>query len=183
MIPELELLRDKLNSRVQTGRIKLDEQSESSFSVVPTVEDSFPINVHYSDGRYVIEVEPWHGHFEDLQSAGAVVCWLLTPYYRVVTSVGNEKNIATWLEIYADDGWNGTEFVYFVDPNSIESTTDGADTIKILTQAVFLDSAFTTYYPGAHIDSAGYPLGTIIGQTSYVRRNDGWYPVGVPEAE
>ncbi len=183
MIPELELLRDKLSSRITTGRIKLEEDRSDAFRVVPTIEDSFPLQVSFKDGNYGVEAGPWHGHFEDFQSASAVVCWLLTPYYRIVTAKQDGNPIASWLEIYADAGWSSTEFVYFVDPSAFESPAEVADVITILVQAVFLDSAFTTYYPAAHIDSAGYPLGTILGETSYEKRNDGWYPVGVPDAE
>ncbi len=183
MIPELELLRENLASRLKTNRIALEELGDDSIKILPKIEDSFPITASYREGRYEIEAGMWHGHFEKIEEASAVMCWLLTPYYRVVTSFQKGEPIATWLEIYADDGWNGTEFVYFVDPNTIASPAENADAIKILVQAVFLDSAFASYYPAAHLDQAGYPLGTILGETSYELRNDGWYPVGVPEAE
>lgn len=183
MIAELELLREKLASRLATNRIALEAQSEDAFQILPKVEDGFPITISFREGRYEIEAGMWHGHFEKSQEASAVMCWLLTPYYRIVTSYRGGEPIATWLEIYADDGWNGTEFVYFVDPTGLESPADNADMIKILVQAIFLDSAFASYYPAAHLDQAGYPLGTILGETSYERRNDGWYPIGVPEAE
>ncbi|MBS1700388.1 MAG: hypothetical protein JST12_01895 [Armatimonadetes bacterium] len=183
MIPELESLRDKLASREQTGRIRIDSESDEAFAIVPTIEDTFTINVSYSDGTYQIAVGPWYGQFEDIQSASAVTCWLLTPYYRIATSYTQDQPIASWLEIYTDAGWESTEYVYFEDSDSIESPVDNADKIVILTQAVFLDSSFTAYHPAAHLDGAGYPLGTIIGETTYEMREDGWYPTGVPIAD
>jgi hypothetical protein len=183
MIPEIESLSATLNSRVNTKRIALNFPSDSSFVITSTVDDTFPIEVSYRDGKYTVGVDEWHGHFAEEREASAVVTWLLTPYYRIVQSEKNGEAIATWLEIYTDSGWEGTEYVYFVDPNTISSPAENADQIHIRQQAIFLDSAFTTHFPGAHLDEAGYPLGTILGKTAYQRRDDGWYPIGVPDAE
>jgi len=183
MIPELGLLSDKLASRVQTNKISLVSESESSFRIESQVEDSFPLSVSFAEGRYEIEAAWWHSDYEDPNQAFAAVCWLLTPYFRVVASFTQDEIIATWLESYTDQGWEATKYLYFVDPANLESPVENADIIKIQTQAVFLDSSFTTHFPAAHLDQAGYPLGTILGETSYERREDGWYPVGVPTAE
>lgn len=183
MIPEIESLSVKLKSRVETKRISLDFPSESSFVISSSLEDTFRIEVSFADGKYEIAVNDWHGHFDEEREAAAVMTWLLTPYYRIVKSEKGGTPIATWLEIYTDSGWEGTEYVYFQDPSTMNSPAENADTIHIQQQAIFLDSAFTSHFPGAHLDEAGYPLGTILGTTAYEKRNDGWYPTGVPNAE
>lgn len=183
MIPELDLLIGKLASRIQTKKISVVETSDAAFRIEPQVEDSFPIAISFDEGKYLVEAAWWHSDYEDPMQAFAAICWLLTPYYRIVGSFAGEEIIATWLEQCTDQGWEAHKYIYFVDPTGLESPVDNADIIKIRTQAVFLDSSFSTHNPAAHLDQAGYPLGTILGETSYERRDDGWYPFGVPEAE
>ena len=181
MIPELVHLSEKLKSRVETGRITLEYPSASSLRVLPKGDDTFKIDAEFVDGAFLVSVAAWHGQFELAEQASAVICWLLTPYYRVVRSICADQNLATWIEIYTNEGWEGTEYVYFGEP--MESPLDGADGIVILTQAVFLDSAFETYYPAAHLDQARYPIGTILGETQFENQKGEWQPVGIPVAE
>lgn len=183
MIPELVPIVEKLRSRTETGRISLEFPAAETIHVIPSGEDTFPITVGFESDRYEVGASRWHAHFDKVEQAFAVICWLLTPYYRIVRSQRGEKLIATWLEIYRDEGWDESNAVYFVDPTTLDSPVDGADEIFIRQQAVFLDSAFATYYPSAPLDAAGYPIGTILGETKYENRNGEWHPVGVPVAE
>lgn len=183
MIPELELLCDKLKSRVDSKRISLEFLSESSLKVVPAAQDTFPITVTFENGQFEVAAAKWRAEFDQLDQASAAICWLLTPYYRIVRSAKTGSDIATWIEIYTNEGWEGTKYVYFVDSSTLESPVEDADEIIIVTQAVFLDSAFPSYYPAAHLDEAGYPVGTILGETTYSNHTGDWAPVGVPIAE
>jgi hypothetical protein len=183
MIPEIAQLADKLTSRSDTKRITLERGTESSLLIVPATEDTFPITASYDDNTYTVSAAKWQANFDQLNQASAAICWLLTPYYRIVRSTQAGNDIATWIEIYTNDGWEGTKYHYFVNQETLESPIDGADEITILQQAVFLDSAFPAYYPAAHLDQAGYPLGTILGETTYTMQNGDWHPVGVPVAE
>ncbi|MEI7987069.1 MAG: hypothetical protein WCI55_15700 [Armatimonadota bacterium] len=54
MIPELELLCEKLKSRVDSKRISLEFLSESSLQVVPATEDAFPLEVSFENGLYEV---------------------------------------------------------------------------------------------------------------------------------
>jgi hypothetical protein len=183
MIPELELLCDKLKSRVDSKRIYLEFPSETSLRIVPAAQDSFSLEVSFENGLYEVSAAKWLSEFDQLEQASAAICWLLTPYYRIVRSAKSGSDIATWIEIYTNEGWEGTRYVYFVDPSTLQSPIDDADEIVILQQAVFLDSAFETYYPAAHLDEARYPVGTILGETTYSNHSGDWAPVGVPIAE
>ena len=183
MSPEIESLSSRFQSRAETKRISLSFPNESTFRITSSLPDTFDVEVEFKDGKYLVQAGGWHSHFEEIDQARAVCTWLLTPYYRIARSEKNGDAIATWLELYTETGWEGTEYVYFVDPTTMNSPAENADEIHILQQAIFLDSAFTTHYPGAHLDGAGYPVGTILGETVYMRRDDGWYPIGVPEAE
>ncbi len=183
MIPEIELLAEKLKSRAETKRISLEFSSEITLTVVPAGPDTFPIFVSYEEGIFEVSAAKWRGEFDQLDQASAATCWLLTPYYRIVRSSQKGSDIATWLELYTNEGWEGTKYVYFIDPQTIESPIYGADEIVILQQAIFLDSAFETYYPAAHLDEARYPIGTILGETTYSNQTGEWAPIGVPIAE
>ena len=183
MISELVRIVEKLQSRTDTGRISLEFPSADCLIVVPVGNDTFPIGVSFDAGQYVVSASKWHAGFGELDHAAAAVCWLLTPYYRIVRSAKVGADIATWIEIYTNAGWEGTEYIYFVPSVEGESPIEDADEIVILTQAVFLDSAFETYYPAAHLDEARYPVGTILGETRFENQNGEWHPVGVPNAE
>ncbi len=183
MIPEIVALTEKLKSRVETGRISLEYPSAFELRVVPSAQYTFPILVSFDDDGFRIQAADWRATFETVDAVSSVICWLLTPYYRIVRSSVQGSNIATWVEIYTDQGWEGTEYVYFVDQDELSSPIDGADQIFILQQAVFLDSKFPEYYPAAHLDQAGYPVGTILGETTFEIQNGEWHPIGVPLAE
>ena len=183
MIPELVPIVEKLQSRVDTKRISLEFPSAHEVAIVPSAEDTFPVWVMYEEGVYHVGAAEWCAQFESAEQAGSVICWLLTPFYRIVRSVGAGNDIATWIELYTDQGWEGTEYSYFTERAEDESPLEGANQIIILQQAVFLDSAFATYYPAAHLDQAGYPVGTILGETRFENQNGEWHPVGVPIAE
>ena len=129
MIPELELLCDKLKSRVDSKRISLEFPSESSLNVVPATPDTFPIMVSFENGQYEVAASKWRAEFDQLDQASAAICWLLTPYYRIVRSVQTGSDIATWIEIYTNEGWEGTRYVYFVDPSTLQSPIEDADEI------------------------------------------------------
>ena len=183
MISELVPLVEKLKSRVETKQIALEFPSANELKVVPAAEDTFPIWAIFEDSMYHVGAAKWCTQFETGEQASTLISWLLTPYYRIISSCKNGEDLATWIEIYTDQGWEGTEFNFFGEPNKEESPVEGADEISILQQAVFLDSAFPTHYPAAHLDQAGYPVGTILGETKYENRNGEWHPVGVPIAE
>ena len=183
MIPELIHLCEKLNSRVETQRISLEFPSAFELRVVPVAEDTFPVWAIFEDSQYHVGAAHWSALFDTVEQACSVICWLLTPYYRIVRSIKAGEDIATWIELYTDQGWEGTEYNYFKIPSEDQSPVEGADEIVILQQAVFLDSAFATYYPAAHLDQAGYPVGTILGETRFENQNGEWHPVGVPVAE
>ena len=183
MIPELIHLCERLKSRVETKRISLEFPSASELRIVPAGEDTFPIWAMFEDGQFHVGAAHWCTQFETSEQASSVICWLLTPYYRIVRSVKAGADIATWIELYTDQGWEGTEYNYFETPNEDESPIKDANEIIILQQAVFLDSAFATYYPAAHLDQAGYPVGTILGETRFENQKGEWHPVGVPVAE
>ena len=183
MIPELIPIVEKLKSRTETGRIALEFPTSNELKVVPSAEDTFPIWVIFEDSAYHVGAAKWCTQFETAEQASTLISWLLTPYYRIIRSSKDGEDFATWIEIYTDQGWEGTEFNYFTAPGDEESPVDEADEISILQQAVFLDSAFPTHYPAAHLDQAGYPVGTILGETKYENRNGEWHPVGVPIAE
>lgn len=168
---------------MDTGRISLEFLDAERLRVVPAGEDTFPIVVNFDAGLYIVSAAKWHASFGDLDQVTAAICWLLTPYYRIVRSTKGSEGVATWVEIYTNAGWEGTEYVYFDPLVESESPVEGADEIVILTQAVFLDSAFETYYPAAHLDEARYPVGTILGETRFENQNGEWHPVGVPVAE
>jgi hypothetical protein len=184
MISELVPLVDKLQSRLKSKLIALEFPSANELKVVPSGEDTFPLWAIFEDDVYQVGAANWCAHFETAEQAGSVICWLLTPYYRIVRSIRDGEDLATWIELYTDQGWEGTEYNYFTEPTSEEqSPIDGADEIVILQQAVFLDSAFPSYYPAAHLDQAGYPVGTILGETKFLNQTGEWHPVGVPEIE
>ena len=183
MIAEMVPLVEKLQSRADTKRISLEFPSASELRVVPEGEDTFVIDAGFENGKFSVGAAHWHAHFDKVEQACAVICWLLTPYYRIVRSQLGEEMIATWLEIYNNEGWESSNPVYFVDPTDMDSPLDGADKLFILQQAVFLDSAFTTYFPAAHLDQAGYPVGTLLGETRFENQNGDWLPIGVPVAE
>lgn len=183
MIEEIANLSAKLKSRVDTGRISVEYPSAFALRIVPGAEDTFSIEVLVEDDLFVVSAADWESKFDDVDQVAAMVCWLLTPYYRIVRSTKAGEFIAKWVEIYTDEGWQGTRYDFSIDPTTIESPVENADEITIVQQAVFLDSAFPSYYPGAHLDQAGYPLGTILGETKYAMQNGDWQPVGVPLAE
>jgi hypothetical protein len=183
MIAEMVHLVEKLQSRADTKRISLEFPSASELRVVPGAEDTFVIDVGFEHGKFLVGAAHWHAHFDDVEQASAAICWLLTPYYRILRSSKAGADIATWIEIYTNEGWEGLKYVTFDANQGNESPVQNADEIIILQQAVFLDSAFPTYYPAAHLDEAGYPVGTILGETKYQSVNGEWEPVGVPVAE
>ena len=183
MLAELVPIVEKLQSRVDTGRILLEFPSGNHINIVPTAEDTFPIWAIFEDSLYHVGAAKWSTQFDTADQASTLIRWLLTPYYRILRSVKDGVDLATWIEIYTDQGWEGTEFNYFTESGDGESPVEGADEISILQQAVFLDSAFTTHYPASHLDQAGYPVGTILGATKYESRYGEWHPVGIPSAE
>ena len=183
MISELVPIVEKLKSRVDTKRISLEFPSATELTVVPSGDDTFSVWTRFENGIYDAGAANWCAQFETAEQAGSVICWLLTPYYRIVRSVKAGEDIATWIELYTDQGWEGTEYNYFKMQGDEQSVVADADKVIILQQAVFLDSAFPTYYPAAHLDQAGYPVGTILGETTFENRNGEWHPVGVPITE
>lgn len=179
LVPELQQIHDAMASRIQTGKLRADIESETRLVLVPQVPDSYPVTVtfHAADDLEV-GLEPWHEHMTSVELAVNLATWLLTPYYRVVTTFAHGNPIETYTESYQDEGWEFMLEVYFMDP---EQDLPEPDEIRIRQQAVFLDSNFLSYFPKAQLDAAGYPVGTLLGETIYQRRNGEWHPVNVPD--
>lgn len=179
LVPELQQIRVALDSRIRSGKLVVEEESESRLILVPQVPDSFPVSISFNAVDDIeVGLEPWHEHMTSVQLAVNLATWLLTPYYRVVTTYSNGHPIETYTEAYQNDGWEFMLEVYFMNP---EAGLPEPDEIRIRQQAVFLDSNFLTYFPEAQLDSAGYPIGTLLGETIYRRRNGEWHPTNVPD--
>lgn len=183
MTSEIVQLSEKLKSRVDTKLILLEYPEPNVVEIVPSGPDTFEISVGLYDEKWLVTSSFWCtvdcGSLENVYS---LVCWLLTPYSRIVESWNGPQLLATWIEWYTEEGWESTDHNYLVIPKD-DSPLTGATEMVIRHQAVFLDSAFSTHFPGAKLDQAGYPIGTLLGRTCYKPSSDGWHPVGVPTAD
>ena len=179
LVPELQLIHDALESRIRSGKVSVETPSEKELVLVPQVPDSFPISLNFNASDDIeVALEPWHEHMGSAELAANLATWLLTPYYRLVTTYAKGQPIETYTEAYRNEGWEFMLEVCFMNP---EEELPEPDEIRIRQQAVFLDSNFLTYYPQAELDAAGYPVGTLLGETIYHKRNGDWHPINVPD--
>jgi hypothetical protein len=177
--PSLQPMLDALDSRLKTGKLKLEIKSETELELVPQVPDSFPLTVTlHAEDDVEVGFAPWSEHLGSVGKATNLLTWLLTPYYRVVTTYSKGQAIESYTEAYRNGGWEFRVEVYFMDP---EQDLPDPDEIRIRQQAVFLDSNYLTHYPQAQLDRAGYPVGTLLGETIYESRNGEWHPTNVPD--
>jgi hypothetical protein len=174
LVPELQVVADDFASRLATGKIDIGVFSEREIKILPKAEDSFPITISVDQaGTYKIEMAGWSSHQTKPDVAAGLACWLLTPYYRVVSVFKSGEKIRTFGEYFTEEGWESFAVIDLnqdVDP----------DEIRIYTQAVFLDSSFKSYNLKALFDAAGYPQGTLLGEVEYRLVNGEWHPL-VPE--
>ena len=179
LVPDLQLVLDAFESRIQSGKLAVETPSAEQLLLIPQIPDSFPISISFAGPEdIVVAVEPWHEHMSSVQQATILAIWLLTPYYRVVTSYAAGMPIEAHAEVFQNEGWVSRVEVTLV--NSGEELPE-PDEIRIRHQAVFLDSNYLRYYPQAELDQAGCPVGTLLGETIYHLRNGEWHPTNVPE--
>jgi hypothetical protein len=179
LVHELQLIRESLDSRIRTGKLSVENPSDQELVLVPQVEDSFAIQITFSAPDDIkVSLDPWHEHVSSVEQATNLAIWLLTPYYRVVAMYAGGRAVRTHLEIFRNEGWDDMLGIYFMNP---EEGLPEPDEIRIRQQAVFLDSNFLTYYPQAELDAAGYPVGTLLGETIYQQRSGEWHPTNVPD--
>lgn len=179
LVPDLQLLVDTLGSRIRTGKLAVETLAPNQIKLAPQVPDSFPIMLtHAGPEDIIVSVDPWCEHMNSVQQASSLAIWLLTPYYRLVTSFAAGMPVSAHAEVYQNEGWAPRKEVAL---QNSESEPLQPDEIRIRHQAVFLDSNYARYYPNAELDQAGCPMGTLLGETVYHLKNGEWHPTNVPE--
>ena len=87
MTSEIVQLSEKLKSRVDTKLILLEYPEPNVVEIVPSGPDTFEISVGLYDEKWLVTSSFWCtvdcGSLENVYS---LVCWLLTPYSRIVES-------------------------------------------------------------------------------------------------
>ncbi len=179
LVPELQRILEAFQSRIATGNLSVETVSDKELLLTSQVPDTFPITITFENpGDIVVRLAPWHEHLTSTEQATNLAIWLLTPYYRIVAMYSGGQLISSHCEIYRNEGWEASETVYFANP---EEGLPDPDEIRIRHQAVFLDSSFPRFYLSAELDGAGFPVGTLLGETIYHLKNGEWHPTNVPD--
>ncbi len=92
------------------------ERRSMSIVVTPKLDETFPVTIYDLGEESMIAAGAWHTHIADPEEAAFCVYWLLTPYYRVVEESKGRLLVATWIERFGEDGWDGSDPVYFINP-------------------------------------------------------------------
>ena len=133
--------------------------------------ETFPITVYDEGHECMVSALRWHTHFEDPEEACLGVCWLLTPYNRLIEEYKGSLYVASWLEHFTDTGWEKTSPVYFLNPDHAADWLAGPDEeyrLIIHQQAALAPpEPFTRYFPNAEVESDTLlPVGSNLGKTT-----------------
>ncbi|HEY0866015.1 MAG TPA: hypothetical protein VGE01_01480 [Fimbriimonas sp.] len=136
-------------------------QRPGMIEVVPTGEGGFSISVYDEGDDAMIAAERWHTHYEEPDQAAWCVFWLLTPFYRVVHEFKGGVLVAVWIERYEATGWEGSDPVYYLNPEDEPSwELSGNETYgrRYIQQAVLPSpEPYDRLSPGVLLDEEGLP--------------------------
>jgi hypothetical protein len=137
------------------------ERRQTSIKIIPTIEGGFPIMVYDEGAETMIAAERWHTHYEEPLEVAFLALWLLTPFYRVVHETKGGSLVAAWIERYEEEGWQGFEPVYFLNPEHEESwlLAPGEHYQRRYMQQAVLPppQPYAELCPGALLDENGLP--------------------------
>lgn len=143
------------------------EKRESSIRIVPTDPDTFQITIYDQGEDSMISAERWHTHYDDPLQTAWCALWLLTPYYRMAQEMKGGVLVATWIERYEAEGWQGFEPVYFLNPEHPDSWVPlPGETIsrRYWQQAVLPPpKPYSEFNPDAKLDQDLLPVESHIG--------------------
>lgn len=143
------------------------ERRESSIVVSPKSADTFAITLYDQGDEAMIGADRWHTHYDNHEQAAFCVLWLLTPYYRLVHELKGGVLAATWIECFGEQGWEGYDPVYFLNPeNALDWETHNGEQFSrryIQQDAVPPPHPFGELVPGAQLDENELPVDSYIG--------------------
>ena len=155
----LQAVRD-LFGRYPEGIFTLVDR-KTAIDVQPIGPDTFPVTVYDENDQAMIAAGRWHTHYDDPMQLAFCVLWLLTPFYRLVEELKGGVLVATWVERYEATGWEGSDPVYFLNPEDEKSWERVGDETfaRRYTQQDILPSPrpYREFEPKAVLDAEGYP--------------------------
>ncbi len=140
---------------------------DSSLQIVPKGPETFAVTLYDEGDQCMIAAQRWHTHYDDPQQAAFCAMWLMTPYYRLVEEFKGGLMVATWIERYEADGWEGMEPAYFLNPEYPPDWEPGPEETfvrrRIQQALVASPEPYEEIVPGAQLDEHGLPLDSQIG--------------------
>ncbi|MBL8061150.1 MAG: hypothetical protein JNK63_10605 [Chthonomonas sp.] len=166
----LDLIEDRLR---QAPTLFLNRRA-TSLVITPNLPvgypETFPITVYDEGDECMVAALRWHTHFNDPEEACQSVCWLLTPYNRLVEEYKGALYVSGWVEHYTDQGWMRVCPVFYLNPDHPPDWVAGPNEeyqLVIYQQAVLSPPApFTSYFPNAILEEETLlPVGSILGKS------------------
>ncbi len=146
------------------------ERRDASLKITPTDPETFGITLYDEGDQAMIAAQRWHTHYDDPMQAAFCALWLLTPYYRLVEEFKGGLMVATWIERFTDEGWDGMEPAYFLNPEYPPDWETGPTELYVrryIQQALIAPpTPFEEIFPSAALDENGLPPGSVIGVSS-----------------
>ena len=167
----LDLIQERLED---APTINLQRRS-SSLIISPNLPAGFPetfaITVYDEGDECMVSALRWHTHFYDPEAAFRGVCWLLTPYNRLVEEYKGALYVSGWVEQYTDQGWVRACPVFYLNPDHEADWEAGPEEeyqLIIYQQAVLSPPApFTSYFPNANLEEETLlPVGSVLGKST-----------------
>ncbi len=130
--------------------------------MIVTPKVGFAVSLYAeNENESMVAAERWHAHYEDPQQAAFCAYWLLTPFYRIAQEFKGSLFVATWTEMYTEEGWAADEPVYYLNPDyPPDWALEPGETFTIRYQSqMTLGSIkpFEEICPGAILDANGIP--------------------------
>lgn len=152
--------------KVAGDRISVTRR-QGTVIVTPSVPNSFAVSIYDEGDEVMISAQRWHTHYDDPDQALFCVIWLLSPFYRIVEEFKGGLFVATWLEAYEATGWEGSDPVYFLNPEHApdwKAAPDEVYTRRLIQQNVLMPGVpYSETVPGAVLDENGLPQDSVIG--------------------